>query len=175
DILHVTKRSASPDEIAARAGVVIRQAIASGTTAIRSHVDVDTIGGLMPLRGGVQAAREYSHPCEIQTGIFPQEWDGRDPGTADLMDAAMREGGDLVGGMPHWEPDEPAAREHIDICMRLAQRYDADVDMHVDETDDPGSRTLAMLIEATVGHGWQGRGTAGPRCALAALVGADAG
>jgi cytosine deaminase len=100
--------------------------------------------------------------------IFPQEGIIRDPGTAGLMDAAMREGGDLVGGMPHWEADEQAAREHIDICMRLAQRYDADVDMHIDETDDPDSKTLAMLIDATVNHGWRGRVTAGHCCAMAA-------
>jgi cytosine deaminase len=168
DILHQTKRSASPDEVAARAGVVIRQAIVSGTTRIRSHIDVDTIGGLAPLRGVLQAAREHADLCEIQTVIFPQEGIIRDPGTAELMDVAMREGGDLVGGMPHWEPDEQAARKHVDICMRLAQRYDADVDMHVDETDDPGSRTLAMLIDATVNHGWQGRVTAGHCCAMAA-------
>jgi cytosine/creatinine deaminase len=168
DILHRTKRSASPDEVAARAGVVIRQAIVSGTTRIRSHVDVDTVGGLTPLRGVLQAAREYADLCEIQTVIFPQEGIIRDPGTAELMDAAMREGGDLLGGMPHWEPDEQAAGKHIGICMRLAQRYDADVDMHIDETDDPRSRTLAMLIDATVDHGWQGRVTAGHCCAMAA-------
>ncbi len=168
DILHRTKRSASPDEVAARAGVVIRQAIVSGTTRIRSHVDVDTVGGLTPLRGVLQAAREYADLCEIQTVIFPQEGIIRDPGTAELMDAAMREGGDLVGGMPHWEPDEQAAGKHIGICMRLAQRYDADVDMHIDETDDPRSRTLAMLIDATVDHGWQGKVTAGHCCAMAA-------
>jgi cytosine/creatinine deaminase len=168
DILHMTKRSASPDEVAARAAVVIRQAIVSGTTRIRSHVDVDTVGGLAPLHGVMQAAREYADLCEIQTVVFPQEGIIRDPGTAELMDAAMREGGDLVGGMPHWEPDEQTAREHIGICMRLAQRYDADVDMHIDETDDPGSRTLAMLIDATVDQGWQGRVTAGHCCAMAA-------
>jgi cytosine deaminase len=167
-ILHQTKRSASPEEVAARAGVVIRQAIVSGTTRIRSHVDVDTIGGLAPLRGVLQAAREHADLCEIQTVIFPQEGIIRDPGTAGLMDAAMREGGDLVGGMPHWEADERAAREHIDICMRLAQRYDTDVDMHIDETDDPDSKTLAMLIDATVNHGWRGRVTAGHCCAMAA-------
>ena len=138
DILHRTKRAASPEQIAARAGVVIRQAIASGTTRIRSHVDVDTFGRLVPLRGVLQAAREHADLCEIQTVVFPQEGIIRDPGTAELMDAAMREGGDVVGGMPHWETDERAAREHIDFCLGLAQRYDADVDMHVDETDDPG-------------------------------------
>ena len=37
-----------------------------------------------------------------------------------------------------------------------------------DETDDPHSRTLAMLIDATVNHGWQGRVTAGHCCAMAA-------
>ena len=168
DILHQTKRSASPDEVAARAGVVIRQAVVSGTTRIRSHVDVDTIGGLAPLRGVMQAAREHADLCEIQTVIFPQEGIIRDPGAAELMDAAMREGGDLVGGMPHWETGEQAAREHIGICMRLAQRYDTDVDMHIDETDDPGSKTLSMLIDATVDHGWQGRVTAGHCCAMAA-------
>ena len=166
--LHLTKRSASPEEVAARAGVVIRQAVVSGTTRIRSHVDVDTVGGLAPLRGVVQAAREHADLCEVQTVVFPQEGIIRDPGTADLMDAAMREGGDVVGGMPHWEAGERTAREHIGICLRLAQRYDADVDMHVDETDDPGSKTLAMLIEATVEHGWQGRVTAGHCCAMAA-------
>jgi cytosine deaminase len=168
EILHRTKRSATPEQIAARAGVVIRQAVASGTTRIRSHVDVDTVGGLAPLRGVLQAAREHADLCEIQTVVFPQEGIVRDPGTADLMDAAMREGGDVVGGMPHWETSEQSAREHIDICMQLAQRHDADVDMHVDETDDPASKTLALLIDATIGHGWQGRVTAGHCCAMAA-------
>jgi cytosine/creatinine deaminase len=168
EILHRTKRSATPEQIAARAGVVIRQAVASGTTRIRSHVDVDTVGGLAPVRGVLQAAREHADLCEIQTVVFPQEGIIRDPGTADLMDAAMREGGDVVGGMPHWEISEQAAREHIDICMGLAQRYDADVDMHVDETDDPASKTLALLIDATLSHGWQGRVTAGHCCAMAA-------
>ena len=166
-ILHATKRSATPEEVAARAGVVIRQAVVSGTTRIRSHVDVDTVGGLAPLRGVLQAAREHADLCEIETVIFPQEGIVRDPGTADLMDAAMREGGHAVGGMPHWEQDEQAAREHIDICLRLAQHYDADVDMHVDETDDPASKTLALLADATVAHGWQGRVTAGHCCAMA--------
>jgi cytosine deaminase len=168
DILHRIKRASSPAEVAQRAGAVIRQAVLSGTTRIRTHVDVDTIGGLTPLRGVLQAATEHADLCEIQIVAFPQEGIIRDPGTAELMDAAMREGADVVGGMPHWERGDRAAREHIGICMDLAQRYDADVDMHIDETDDPRSRTLAMLIDATLEHGWQGRVTASHCCAMAA-------
>jgi cytosine/creatinine deaminase len=168
DLLHRVKRTSSADEVAARAGTVIRQAVLAGTTRIRSHVDVDTVGGLTPLRGVLHAARENADICDIQTVVFPQEGIVRDPGTAELMDAAMREGGEVVGGMPHWETDEQSAREHIEICMRLAERHDADVDMHVDETDNPHSRTLAILIDATIAHGWQGRVTAGHCCAMAA-------
>ncbi len=167
-ILHRTKRASSAEEVAARAGVVIRQAVLAGTTRIRSHVDVDTVGGLTPLRGVMRAAREHADICDIQTVAFPQEGIIRNPGTAELMDAAMREGCDVVGGMPHWELEPGSSREHIDICMRLARAYDADIDMHVDETDDPGSRTLAMLIDATIAAGWQGRVTAGHCCAMAA-------
>lgn len=168
DILHRIKRTASADEVAARAGVVIRQAVLSGTTRIRTHVDVDTIGGLTPLRGVLQAARDHADLCEVQTVVFPQEGIIRDPGTAELMAEALRTGGDVVGGMPHWEPDEQASREHIGVCMDLAERYDRDVDMHIDETDDPRSRTLAMLIDATLARGWQDRVTAGHCCAMAA-------
>ena len=58
------------------------------------------------------------------------------------MAEAMRAGADVVGGMPHWEARLDAARAHIEFCLDLAVRHDADVDMHVDETDDPASRTL---------------------------------
>ena len=168
DILHRVKRASPAREVADRAGAVIREAVLSGTTRIRTHVDVDTIGGLEPLRGVLLAAREHADLCDIQTVIFPQEGILRDPGTAELMDAAMREGGDVVGGMPHWELDELSARQHIDVCMKLARKHNADVDMHVDETDDPRSRTLAMLIDATLEYGWEGRVTASHCCAMAA-------
>ena len=70
--------------------------------------------------------------------------------------------------MPHWEATEDEQREHVRICFELAARYDADVDMHVDETDDGSVRTLAMVVEETERRGWQGRVTVGHVCALSA-------
>ena len=168
ELLHRSKRAATPEEIAQRAGVVIRQAVAAGTTMIRSHVDVDTIGGLNPLKGVVLAARAHADLCDVQIVAFPQEGIERDPGAAALMQEAMNAGAHVVGGMPHWEADRAAAERHIDLCLRLAVEHDADVDMHVDETDDPNSRTLELLAEATERHGWGGRVSAGHCCAMAA-------
>jgi cytosine deaminase len=167
-LLHQAKRVATVDAVARRAKAVIEQAVISGTTYIRSHVDVDSIGGLVPLRGVLRAARETSDICDVQIVAFPQEGLVRDPGALELMSQAMEEGADVVGGMPHWEHNEAAARQHIEDCLALAQRMDADVDMHVDETDDPGSRTLEILLDTADRLGWAERVTASHCCAMAA-------
>ncbi len=59
------------------------------------------------------------------------------------------------------------SRRHIEIVFDIARQFDADIDMHVDETDDPAARTLEVVAELTIANGWQGRVTAGHTCALA--------
>jgi cytosine deaminase len=167
-LLHATKAAATAAEIRARAGVVVRQAVMAGTTALRSHVDVDTIGGLRPLEGVLAARADHADLCEIQLVAFPQEGIWRDPGSDELMAEAMRAGADVVGGMPHWEADHDAARRHIAFCLELAERHDADVDMHVDETDDGRWRSFELLVEEAERRGWSGRTSAGHVCAMAA-------
>ena len=167
-MLHATKRAATVDEIRERAGVVIREAVMAGTTVIRSHVDVDTIGGLKPLEGVALARSDHVDLCDIQLVAFPQEGIWRDPGTAELMADAMRSGADVVGGMPHWEVDHDAARRHIEFCLGLAVEHDADVDMHVDETDDGRWRSFELLVDEAENRDWGGRTSAGHVCAMAA-------
>lgn len=169
ELLHTTKRASTAEQVADRAKTAIRRAVAAGTTHLRSHVDVDTIGGLVPLEGVLGARRELESLCDIQIVAFPQEGIEREPGAAELMREAMRLGADVVGGMPHWESSPEAARRHIDFCLDLAMEHDAAVDMHVDETDDPGSRTLEMLINAAEARSFDaGRVSASHCCAMAA-------
>lgn len=164
---HAVKRRATVEEIRERAGRVVRAAVIAGTTAIRSHVDVDTIGGLKGLEGVAAARADHADLCSIQLVAFPQEGIWRDPGTDVLMAEAMRAGADVVGGMPHWEADLDAARRHIAFCLDLAVEHDADVDMHVDETDDPYWRSFELLVEEAERRDWGARTTAGHLCAMA--------
>ena len=130
----------------------------AGTTAMRSHVDVDTIGGLRGCEGVAAARDDHADLCEVQLVAFPQEGIWRDPGTEELMDEAMRAGADVVGGMPHWEDDHEAARRHIAFCLDLAARHDADVDMHVDETDDGrGARSRSSSRRPSAAAGARAR------------------
>ena len=168
DAIHAAKRAYTVEDVRRRATAVIEASVLTGTTRLRSHVDVDTVGGLVPLDGVLAAARDCADIAEVQVIAFPQEGLLRDPGAADLMAEAMQRGATVVGGMPHWEATEDAQREHVRLCFELAARHDADVDMHVDETDDGSVRTLAMVVAETERRGWQHRVTVGHVCALAA-------
>ena len=168
EIIWERKRRYDPEEILQRAERVVRWAVSHGTTVLRSHADVDTIGGLVPVEALLALKARVAHLVDLQIVAFPQEGILQDPGTQALMERAMELGCDVVGGMPYNERTEADSRAHVELCLELATRYDADVDMHVDESDDPGARTLALLADATIRHGWQGRVTAGHTCALAA-------
>jgi cytosine deaminase len=82
------------------------------------------------------------------------------------MKAAMRRGADLVGGIPAIEENPNKARMHIEKLFELATEFNRDVDMHIDETDNPASRTLEMLADITFDAGWQGRVSAAHCCSL---------
>src|SRR5712691_668689 len=168
EAIHEHKRRYSVEDVRARARAVIEESVRQGTTRLRSHVDVDTIGKLVPLEGVLAAAADCADIAELQTIAFPQEGLLRDPGAYGLMEAAMELGAQVVGGMPHWEADEAAQREHVRLCFDLAQRFDRDVDMHVDETEDGAVRTMEMVADQALKRGYTGRVTAGHVCSLAA-------
>lgn len=168
DAIHERKRRYTVEDVRARARAVIEQSVRLGTTRLRSHVDVDTIGGLVPLEGVLAAAADCADIAEVQTIAFPQEGLLRDPGAFERMEAALEMGAQVVGGMPHWETDDESRREHVRLCFELAERFDRDVDMHVDETDDGAVRTLEMVADEALRRGYVGRVCAGHVCSLSA-------
>ena len=121
-----------------------------------------------PLQGLISARDRYKGLIDIQIVAFPQEGILKNPGTEQLLERALALGADAIGGMPFNENSLMDSWRHIEIAFALARKFNVPVDMHVDETDDPGARTLEMLADQTVANGWQGRVTAGHTCALAA-------
>jgi cytosine/creatinine deaminase len=167
EILWEIKRNYTVDEIAERASRVLARAIENGILRLRTHVDVDPIGGTRPAEGLIRARDRFRDLIDVQIVAFPQEGIVKSSGTEALMRDAMKLGVDVVGGMPFNEASPTDSRRHIEIVFDIAKEFDADIDMHVDETDDPSARTLEVLAELTIANGWQGRVTAGHTCALA--------
>lgn len=168
EIIWEKKAAYTIDDIVERAGKTIKMACQNGTTRMRTHVDVDTIGKLRPLEGLLEARKQFASIMDLQIVAFPQEGIIQDPGTAKLMKEAMAKGADVVGGMPANEKTPADSRKHVETVFELAREFDADLDMHVDETDDPFYRTLEMVADMAIAYGWEGRVTAGHTCALAA-------
>ncbi len=152
-----------------------KPALSAGMSVVMVHEyqlyarNTDGSHWLKSLEGVKLARQDHQDLCEIQIVAFPDTgFLDRDPATKDLLREAMAHGADVVGGVPDREADHEAAARHIDFCLSLAEEFDADVDMHVDETDDPYWHTLELLTEAAARCGWGGRVSASHCCAMAA-------
>lgn len=161
------KRTYTVEDIVDRASRAIEEGILNGTTVFRVFADVDSIGGLRPLEGIIALREKWAGIVRIEAVDFPQEAIVRDPGTFELMEEGMRMGADVVGGLPWHEHLDQDAREHIDLCFKLAEKYDKDIHMLVDDTDNPNSRSLEYLAVKTIRAGFQGRVSASHCGALA--------
>jgi cytosine deaminase len=168
EITNDFKRKYDPVEVAGRAMRTLEQGVKNGTTFFRLFCDVGTIGGLRAARGLLLAREKMRNYCRIQIVAFPQEGIVRDPGAAELMEEAIKEGCDVVGGLPWYEYTDGEARQHIDICFAMAMKHDLDIHMLVDDTDDANSRSLEYLALKTIREGFNGRVTASHCGAMAA-------
>ena len=149
------------DGIKERAFEFIRLAILSGTTLLRTCVDIGTDVGL----DGVEALLEVREACQgkidLQLMAFPQGKFVDAPGSDELMREAMRMGVDIVGGRPHTDQDHKA---HIDQIFEIAREFDCDIDMSVDaivpvEDFDPNTLDMKYYAKKAVEEDYVGRVT----------------
>jgi cytosine deaminase len=168
EITNDFKRHYDPQEVAERAGKVVQAGVIHGTTFFRLFSDVGTIGGLRAAQGLLLVKERFRGLADVEVVAFPQEGILRDPGAEQLLYEAMEFGCEVVGGLPWYEYTDDEMRRHIDICFEIARKYDRDLHMLVDDTDDPNSRSLEYLALKTMREGFQGRVAASHCGAMAA-------
>jgi cytosine deaminase len=158
----------SNEDYYARVDTALKWMLEHGTLAVRTHVDAGSAAGTSSIEAMIAVRERWSDLVKIQIVAFPPDGLISDQDAPKFVRNAMKMGADLVGGIPAIEVSSKAAQKHIELAFDIAAEFDAAVDMHIDETDDPGSRTLEMLAAATLDAGWEGRVTAAHCCALAA-------
>jgi cytosine/adenosine deaminase-related metal-dependent hydrolase len=123
--------------VAQRAGALLGAYVAAGTSHIRSHVDVDTAAGLDSLHGVLEARDAFAGRVDVELVAFPQSGLLHRPGTAELLEAAVRAGADLVGGLdPAGFDHRPV--EHLDTVFGIAGRHGCGLDIHLHDGGELG-------------------------------------
>ncbi len=150
------KPSLTQDAIYRRAKALCLWAMARGTLAIRSHVDICddrllAVDALLSLRAEMQPY------LDIQLVAFPQDGYFRYANSHENLRRALHKGVDVVGGIPHFERTMDEGAASVKALMRIAAERGLMVDMHCDESDDPWSRHIETLAAETIDHGLQGR------------------
>ena len=131
-----------------------------GNLHIRAFADVDRKARLEGVRALIRVREEFQDIVDIQVVAFAQDGIMREPGTSDLMRESLRLGADVVGGIPWIELSNADAAAHVKTCFDLAEEFDKDVSMLLDDAGDPGLRTLEMMALDALQRGWQGRALA---------------
>ncbi len=152
------KPDLTAENIKARALELCHWAIARGTLAIRSHVDVSD-DRLLAVEALLAVREEIKPYIDLQLVAFPQDGYLRHPGSAANLARALDMGVDVVGGIPHFERTMADGSASITALCELAAQRGLRVDMHCDESDDPLSRHIEMLTFQTRRLGLQDRVT----------------
>ena len=146
------------ENIKTRARELCHWAIARGTLAIRSHVDVSD-DSLLAVNALLEIRAEIKPYIDLQLVAFPQDGYYRHRGSAANLEHALDMGVDVVGGIPHFERTREQGAASIKALCELAAERGLQVDMHCDESDDPLSRHIETLSFHTERLGLQNRVT----------------
>jgi cytosine/adenosine deaminase-related metal-dependent hydrolase len=158
----------SDGSVAARATRTLAASIAGGATLVRSHAQVDTDCGLERLEGVLAARLAHADRCRVELVAFPQSGIVRDPGTADLLGAAIAAGANLIGGIDPCGLDRDPV-EHLDIVFALAERHQVGIDIHLHEASDLGAFSFELIAERTAALSMQGKVTVSHAFALSSV------
>lgn len=152
------KPNLTVEHIKNRARKLCHWAIAHGTLAIRSHVDICD-DRLLAVQALLELREELKSWIDIQLVAFPQDGYFRYKNSVENMNKALEMGVDVIGGIPHFERTMDEGARSVHVLCEMAANKNLMVDMHCDESDDPHSRHVESLAKATVDFGLEGQVT----------------
>jgi cytosine deaminase len=163
-----TKDELTKADYKRRAKKVARWFAANGVTRVRTHIDVNSNEQVFE---GIEAMLEVREELEgfvdVQIVAFPMGClHTGDEALLERFERSLEMGLDVVGGIPHREHIREDGTEHVRTVLDMAEKFDCQADLHIDETDDPGSRNTGVLASETLKRGLGSRVTASHTTAL---------
>lgn len=152
------KSDFTEEDVYERATRTLRKCVINGTTRMRTHVEVDPVVGLRGVEGVKAAIKDFAWAIDVQMCVFPQEGLLNNPGTDELMVAALKDGAKSVGAAPY---TDSSPHGQIDRVFEMAREFDVDIDMHLDFGDSAAELDAEYVCRKADEYGWGGRTTIG--------------
>jgi cytosine deaminase len=160
------------EDLLTRMDFGVRCAYAHGVSAVRTHLDSvpeqaeRSWPAFREMRDQWKGRVALQAVSLLPIDFFRGEW-------GDQLAKLVAESGGVLGAVTR----AAAASSHgaplddldalLDRLFGLAARYDLDIDLHVDETNDPRSAALPYVARAALRHNYRDRVTCGHCCSLA--------
>lgn len=148
--------SAVKTPIRKRAGALLEHCIAQGSLHIRSHIDVAPDIGVKHVEAMLELRAAYDDLVDMQFVAFPQTGLLTAPGTAELMDEALKLGVETVGGIDPQGIDGDVLGQ-LRVVFGLAEKYGRGVDIHLHDRGEPGIAQVEQIADFTAASGLKGR------------------
>ncbi|MEQ8923190.1 MAG: amidohydrolase family protein [Marinovum algicola] len=147
-------RTAGPEDITLRAARTMARCLSRGTTAIRSHVNVDKDAGFNGIEALARLREDWADRMTLQLVAFMTPHPGQDlDWLTENVDLAVGFA-DAVGGTPAVSEDSEC---YMDVLFEAAARAGKPVDLHLDEHLDPGNLHIHAALDRVERFGMQGR------------------
>lgn len=138
-----------------RAESLLEILLASGSTHVRTHVDIYPEVRLQNLEQVQQALETYSNRLSSEIVAFAQHGLLRS-GSTKLVREALRNGAGIVGAVDPATVDNNIEASLVQL-IDLAVEANADVDLHLHDPGHLGTFTMKRLAALTKEAGWEGR------------------
>ena len=161
---YVTKNGWKEEEIISRARKTVELGVRKGTTAMRTHVDLNRNMGIAGIEAILELKEQVKPWVDIQIVAFnTDDYSNAPDGGEKLLREAMSLGAEVVGGVPKAQPDPGP---YLDMLFTVAKEYNAELDLHIDESNDPNEIWVERLAEKTLEHNWKNKVNGSHACSL---------
>ena len=148
------KHTFTIEDVIERASATIEKCISHGATRMRTHAEVDPKVGLRGFEGVKALIDKYKWAIDLEICVMPQEGLTNNPGTDELMVAALKNGATVVGAAPNYDSDW---RAQIRRIFEMAREFDVDIDMHLDSGASAEELHTLLVCDLTEKYKWGGR------------------
>lgn len=154
-----------------RAAKLASRMLQYGTTALRTHVDIDETNRLSSFDTILALREDMREAIDMQIVAFPQSGLRVSATVLGDLEAALLAGADVVGGVDPTAIDGDVDGS-LDAIFNLAARHTAGVDLHLHEAGEMGAAVIEGMCRRAIALQLQGKVTVSHGFCLADLSGA---